>query len=112
MLEIIKAKPVDKVVIEAAFEAVCPIDKSSDKYRAVVEYVPSIDQSTNLSTYIELKSFKKYLEEFKGVEIYHEDLAAKIASDICHVAKPRHVVVRLQSEYLGMNVYVVKELTC
>jgi len=112
VLEVIKAKPVDRVVIEAIFEAVCPIDKSPDKYRVTVEYVPSIDQSSNLGTYIELKSFRKYLEGFRGVEIYHEDLAAKIASDICRAAKPRHVVVRLQSEYLGMNVHVVKELTC
>jgi NADPH-dependent 7-cyano-7-deazaguanine reductase QueF len=106
MINIIKAKHVNLVRIETIFEAVCPITKTVDRYELVLTYIPGDGE------YIELESFKKFLESFKGVEVFHEDLAYRIAEEVCKTAKPKEVTVELRSIFMGMKVTVVKEMKC
>jgi len=103
-LSTIKADIVDRVCIEADFSAVCPLTKTVDKYIATIEYVPNED-----GVYVELESLKKYLESFKDVEIFHEYLAAKLVRSLAEAIKPRYLCVRLRSQFLGMEVTVIKE---
>jgi len=106
LIEVISAREVDMVRIEAELEAVCPITKTVDCYKLVLTYVP------NNGRYIEFVSFKKYLETFKGKEILHEELASIIAEEICKAAKPKKITIELQSKFMEMNITVVKELKC
>ncbi|MCI4435489.1 MAG: hypothetical protein JHC33_01585 [Ignisphaera sp.] len=106
MSNVIKAKLVDLVRIETNFEAVCPVTKTVDYYELVLTYTPSDGE------YVELVSFKKFLESFKGVEIFHEDVAYRIAEEVCKAAKPKEVTVELRSIFMGMKVTIVKKTEC
>jgi len=104
-LSTIKAAVVDRVIVEASFTAICPLTKTVDEYNVTIEYVPNEE-----GVYVELESLRKYLDSFKGVEIFHEDLAAELVRKLAKVVKPRYLSVRLRSRFLGMYVTVIKEL--
>ena len=105
-VEIVLSERVDLVSIGAKFEAVCPLTKTVDSYELVLTYVPRGGR------YVELQSFRRYLDSFRGVEILHEALAVKIAEDVCKVVKPEYVRVELRSSFMGMDVAVVKTSRC
>jgi len=104
-LKTIKLSLVDRVSITAKMEAICPVTKTVDKYDITIEYVPNSN-----GIYIELKSLRKFLDSYKRREIYHEDLANEIAKYIYEIAKPKKLSIKLESNYVGMKVTVIKEL--
>jgi len=103
-LETINAKPVDKVIIVAKLKAICPITKTIDNYQLTIEYIPDDGK------YIELKSLREYLDSFDGKEIFHEDLANELATTIYRTIKPKSLTLKLESEYLGMHITIIKTL--
>jgi 7-cyano-7-deazaguanine reductase len=105
-IEVIYAESVDSVSIRAEFEAVCPLTKTVDHYELTLTYVPRGGR------YLELQSFRRYLDSFRGVEVFHEALAAKIAVEVCRAVGPEYVRVELRSTFLGMGVIVVKTSRC
>jgi NADPH-dependent 7-cyano-7-deazaguanine reductase QueF len=106
MIDVVKAESVDLVRIEAKLEAICPITGTVDHYELALTYIP------NNGNYLELLSFKRFLESFKGVKILHEDLAHRIAREVCKAALPRKVVIELRSIFMEMKVTIVKEHGC
>jgi len=89
-----------KVRLKAEFTAVCPISETADIYEVEVEY-------EGRGEYIELGSFKRYLESFRNEKIYHEQLCEKIWKDMKYVlGENTPVRVRLTSRYLGITVVV------
>lgn len=106
LIETIRSREVDEVVIEAEFTAICPITKTVDEYKLTLRY------SSSSGKYVEFVSFKKYIEGFKGKEILHEELATRIAEDVCSAVQPAVVEVVLQSLFMGMKVTVVKKAKC
>jgi 7-cyano-7-deazaguanine reductase len=101
-LQTIKIGANVKVRLTAEFTAICPVSNTVDIYEAEVEY-------EGRGAYIELESFKRYLESFKNEKIYHEQLCERIWRDIKSVLRENVPVrVRLTSRYLGITVAVEK----
>ena len=91
-----------KIRLKAEFTAVCPISETADIYEVEIEY-------EGRGEYIELGSFKRYLESFRDTKIHHEQLCEKIWKDIKYVlGENTPVRVRLTSRYLGITVTVEK----
>jgi len=103
-LRTIKATIVDRVIISASFSAICPLTETVDEYEATIEYIPN-----EHGVYIELESLKEYLDSFKDVRIFHEDLATVLVERLVEVIRPRYLSVVLKSKFLGMTVTVIKE---
>jgi 7-cyano-7-deazaguanine reductase len=88
--------------LKAEFTAVCPISETADIYEVEIEY-------EGKGEYLELGSFKRYLESFRNEKIYHEQLCEKIWNDVKYVlGENTPVRVRLTSRYLGITVTVEK----
>jgi NADPH-dependent 7-cyano-7-deazaguanine reductase QueF len=105
-LNVIRANQVDEVRIEAEFSSICPLTKTVDRYELTLTYKP------RNGVYLELQSFKDYLDSFKDKEIFHEDLAHTIAVSVCKEVKPEEVTVELKSVFVGLKITVVKRLKC
>ena len=91
-----------KVRLKAEFTAVCPISDTADIYEIEIEY-------EGKGEFIELGSFKRYLESFRNEKIYHEQLCEKIWKDVKYVlGENTPVRVKLTSRYLGITVVVEK----
>ena len=85
--------------------SVCPVTEQPDLSTVVIEYVP--DQLC-----IESKSLKLYLWGFRNRAIFAEAMAAEIAGEVMHSAKPKHVRVTLtQRPRGGIEVQAIAELT-
>jgi len=104
VLRTIRAAVVDRVIISAYFRAICPVTKTVDEYDVTIEYVPNED-----GVYVELESLRKYLDSFEGVEIFHEDLTARLAERLVEAIRPKYLAVSLRSRFLGMTITVIKE---
>ncbi len=84
--------------------SMCPVTQQPDLSHVVIQYVP--DQSC-----IESKSLKLYLWSFRDRAVFAEALAAEIAGEVMHSAKPKHVKVTLtQRPRGGIEVQAVAEL--
>ena len=84
--------------------SMCPVTEQPDLSTVVIEYVP--DQWC-----IESKSLKLYLWGFRNRAVFAEALAAEIAGEVMHSAKPKHVRVTLtQRPRGGIEVQAVAEL--
>ena len=91
-----------KVTLRTEFTAICPVSETVDIYEVEVEY-------DGKGEFIELGSFKRYLESFRNEKIYHEQLCEKIWKDIKYVlGENTPVKVKLTSRYLGITVTVEK----
>jgi len=91
-----------KIRLKAEFTAVCPISETADICEVEIEY-------EGRGEYIELGSFKRYLESFRDTKIYHERLCEKIWKDVkCTLGENTPVRVRLTSRYLGITVTAEK----
>jgi NADPH-dependent 7-cyano-7-deazaguanine reductase QueF len=91
-----------KVALRAEFTAVCPVSETVDIYEIEVEY-------EGKGEYIELESFKRYLESFRDAKIYHEQLCERIWRDVKYaLGENTPVRVKLTSRYLGITVTVEK----
>jgi 7-cyano-7-deazaguanine reductase len=85
--------------------SMCPVTEQPDLSHVVIEYVP--DQHC-----IESKSLKLYLWGFRDRAVFAEALAAEIAAEVMHSAKPRHVKVTLtQRPRGGIEVQAISEMT-
>lgn len=68
------------------FTCVCPRTGQPDFALIKISYVPN--------TYIvELKSLKLYLQKYRNIGIFHEDVANKILEDFRLTIKPKKVAV-------------------
>ena len=84
--------------------SMCPVTQQPDLSHVVIQYVP--DQWC-----IESKSLKLYLWSFRDRAVFAEALAAEIAGEVMHSAKPTHVKVTLtQRPRGGIEVQAVAEL--
>ncbi len=84
--------------------SICPVTEQPDLSTVVIEYVP--DQWC-----IESKSLKLYLWGFRNRAVFAEAMAAEIAGEIMHSAKPKHVRVTLtQRPRGGIEVQAIAEL--
>jgi 7-cyano-7-deazaguanine reductase len=85
--------------------SMCPVTQQPDLSHVVIQYVP--DQSC-----IESKSLKLYLWSFRDRAVFAEALAAEIAGEVMHSAKPKYVKVTLtQRPRGGIEVQAVAELS-
>jgi 7-cyano-7-deazaguanine reductase len=79
--------------------SLCPVTQQPDVSNLVIEYLP--DQHC-----IESKSLKLYLWGFRDRAVFAEALAAEIAEEVMHTAKPLLVTVKLtQRPRGGIEVY-------
>jgi len=79
--------------------SMCPVTQQPDVSNLVIEYLP--DQHC-----IESKSLKLYLWGFRDRAVFAEALAAEIAEEVMHTAKPLLVTVKLtQRPRGGIEVY-------
>lgn len=84
--------------------SMCPVTKQPDLSHVVIEYQP-------LDWCVESKSLKLYLWNFRDRAVFAEALAAEIAGEIMHSAKPRKVTVTLtQRPRGGIEVQAVASL--
>ncbi|GDX27436.1 hypothetical protein LBMAG12_18100 [Actinomycetes bacterium] len=84
--------------------SMCPVTKQPDLSHVVIEYQP-------LDWCVESKSLKLYLWNFRDRAVFAEALAAEIADEIMHSAKPRKVTVTLtQRPRGGIEVQAVASL--
>ncbi|MGC9152888.1 MAG: hypothetical protein ACP5GY_04045 [Vulcanisaeta sp.] len=105
MIKAVKAQQVDYVELETAFTAICPVDNTIDNYIIKVRYRPRCDNDG--CAYIELGSFRDYLDGFKGRAIYHEDVANEIINEIMKSIRPVELSITLISNYRGIK-YVLE----
>jgi len=85
--------------------SMCPVTEQPDLSTVVIEYVPD-------KWCIESKSLKLYLWGFRNRAVFAEALAAEIAGEVMHSAKPKHVRVTLtQRPRGGIEVQAVAELS-
>ena len=74
--------------------SVCPVTQQPDLARVVIEYSPA-------EWCVESKSLKLYLWGFRDREVFAEALAAEIAAEVMHTAKPKRVTVTLTQRPRG-----------
>ncbi|RLF30157.1 MAG: NADPH-dependent 7-cyano-7-deazaguanine reductase QueF [Thermoplasmata archaeon] len=83
--------------------ALCPKTGNPDYYTLIVEYVPD-------ERILELKSFRYYLQAFRNVGIFHENLANRIFEDLLRALRPRRLKVVLRANVRGgISATVVRE---
>lgn len=84
--------------------SMCPVTQQPDLSRVEIEYTP--DQWC-----VESKSLKLYLWSFRDRAVFAEALAAEIAGEIMHTARPKNVTVTLtQRPRGGIEVRAVARL--
>lgn len=83
-------KPEREYLIEHTapeFTSVCPRTGQPDFATIVVSYVPD-------ALCVELKSLKMYLQSFRNVGIFYEDVINRMLDDLVSVLRPRWMEVR------------------
>ena len=84
--------------------SMCPVTQQPDLSTVVIEYEPA-------DFCIESKSLKLYLWGFRDRAVFAEALAAEIAGEVMHSARPKRVTVTLtQRPRGGIEVQAVAEL--
>jgi 7-cyano-7-deazaguanine reductase len=84
--------------------SMCPVTQQPDLSRVVIEYGPA-------ASCIESKSLKLYLWGFRDRDVFAEALAAEVATEVMHTAKPHWVTVTLtQRPRGGIEVQAVAHL--
>ena len=68
------------------FTCVCPRTKQPDFATIEINYIPNFH-------IVELKSLKLYLQGFRNIGIFHEDVTNKIIDDFRQACKPRNIDV-------------------
>ncbi len=75
-------------IVEPEFTCVCPKTGLPDFARLRIRYLPG-------ELCVELKSLKLYLQAFRNVGIFHENVANRIQQDLEELMKPRKLLVDL-----------------
>ena len=84
--------------------SMCPVTEQPDLSHVVIEYVPD-------ELCIESKSLKLYLWGFRDRAVFAEALAAEIAGEVMHSARPYSVTVTLtQRPRGGIEVQAISEI--
>ena len=68
------------------FTCVCPKTGQPDFATIEINYVPNVH-------IVELKSLKLYLQGFRNIGIFHEDVTNKIIDDFRQACRPRNIDV-------------------
>jgi 7-cyano-7-deazaguanine reductase len=85
--------------------SMCPVTEQPDLSHVVIEYEPDLHC-------IESKSLKLYLWGFRDRAVFAEALAAEIATEVMHSAKPHRVTVTLtQRPRGGIEVQAISEMS-
>ena len=66
------------------FTSLCPVTGQPDFAKIFIDYVPN-------SWIVESKSLKLYIQSFRTVGIFHEDVAIKIGKGIYNEIKPKWI---------------------
>src|SRR5438046_4027535 len=69
------------------FTSVCPKTGQPDFGTLTITYVPD-------RTCVELKSLKLYLQQFRNVGVFYEDVTNRILDDLTAVLRPRSMTLR------------------
>ena len=84
--------------------SMCPVTEQPDLSHVVIEYVPD-------EWCIESKSLKLYLWRFRDRAVFAEALAAEIAGEVMHTARPHRVKITLtQRPRGGIEVQAISEI--
>ena len=108
MIRAVIAGPVDRVELETEFTAICPIDNTVDNYLVRIVYKPRCDNDKCM--YLELSSFREFLDGFKNRAIYHEDLINEIMDEIVMLINPVKLSIILISNYRGIRYIIERNL--
>ena len=85
------------------FTSVCPVTGQPDFATIEIEYVAD-------KICVELKSLKFYLQSFRNVGVFYEDLVNRILDDLSAALKPRRMkVVGRFTPRGGMNSVITAE---
>lgn len=76
------------------FTAICPCNKQPDFYNLLIEYQPD-------KVYLESKSLKEYLQTYRDIKVFVEQLAAKIADDLVKALDPLQIKIELNQQVRG-----------
>lgn len=77
-----------EIVIEIPeFTSVCPKTGLPDFGALEVRYVPD-------KLCLELKSLKEYLQEYRNLGIFQENIVNRVLEDVVHAAQPKSAVIR------------------
>ena len=89
-IEVVKNKYSDRdylvKISNPEFTCVCPKTGQPDFATIDINYVPNIH-------IVELKSLKLYLQGFRNIGIFHEDVTNKIIDDFRQACRPRNIDV-------------------
>jgi 7-cyano-7-deazaguanine reductase len=69
------------------FTSVCPKTGQPDFGTLTIAYVPN-------RKCVELKSLKLYLQQFRSVGVFYEDVTNRILDDLAAVTQPRRMTIR------------------
>ncbi|NOZ88552.1 MAG: hypothetical protein GXO15_01360 [Crenarchaeota archaeon] len=101
---------VDEVELEARVEAVCPVTGIVDVYRLMLRYTPP--RSARGCRYLEALSVHDYLAGFRGIKILQEELAARIAEEVCRALGGGLVRVTLEGSHGPVAMRVTAARSC
>ena len=76
-------------IVIPEFTCVCPKTGQPDFGTVTVEYIPD-------ETCVELKSLKLYIQAYREMGIFHENIANKILDDLVAACSPRKARVTLR----------------
>lgn len=94
-LDTFKCGELHSVRLEAkVVGARCPVTGSPDWYKVEIYYDPS-------GLCLETKSLKLYLQTFRDVGIFCEDLCVRILEDIDEALQPRWISVEVKQQSRG-----------
>jgi 7-cyano-7-deazaguanine reductase len=69
------------------FTSVCPKTGQPDFGTLTISYVPE-------GKCVELKSLKLYLQQFRNVGVFYEDVTNRVLDDLAAVTQPRQMTIR------------------
>jgi 7-cyano-7-deazaguanine reductase len=91
------------VHVQPEFTSVCPRTGQPDFGQITVEYIPG-------ALCVELKSLKFYLQGYRNVGVFYEDVVNRILDDLVSACKPRWMTVAGQfSTRGGMHSIITAE---
>jgi 7-cyano-7-deazaguanine reductase len=73
-------------IVQPEFTSVCPKTGLPDFGKLTLRYVPD-------KLCLELKSYKLYLNEYRNLGIFQENVVNRVLRDVVKAAKPRSVLV-------------------
>ena len=85
------------------FTCVCPRSGFPDFATINIEYVPA-------NYCVELKSLKLYINSFRDMKVFHEDVTNRILDDLVELLQPKKITVKADFNVRG-NIHTVVTAT-